>query len=81
MTDANLAKTPFERFAEGADRIQKSCACIRWSARECYEARHYRLTDDLGEGRPWFDDSECECCCHDEIGDLEVDIWGERDDD
>ena len=72
--------TQFEQYANGAQEIQKSCACIRWDARECYEARHYpRCGDDLDDGRPDWDDDECCCRCHDELGDLEEDVYGPSD--
>lgn len=62
-----------EEFAPRADRIQSTCACVRWGARECYEARHYLRVDDLDEGRPDWDDAECECRCHGEIDALTED--------
>ena len=74
-----LAQTDFERYTNGAEEIQKSCACIRWGARECYTARHYRPSDDLDEPT-WEDDDDCECSCHDELRQLEEDIYGPSDD-
>jgi hypothetical protein len=69
--------TDFERFSKGADEIQAKCACRRWDPRECWAARYPRSTpDDLD----WAGDDECECHCHDELRQLEEDIWG-RDDD
>jgi hypothetical protein len=73
-------QTDFERYAKGAEEIQKSCACIRWDARECYEARNYPQRDDLDDGRPDWDDNDCSCSCHDELGQLEEDVYGPRDD-
>jgi hypothetical protein len=74
-------KSEIEQFAEGANAIQKSCACIRWDARECIEARYRRPMDDIERNSGWEDclDEVCECRCHDEIGQLEEDIYGPPD--
>ena len=77
-----VEKSDFHRFADAADEIQARCACIRWDARECIEARYRRPMDDIERHSGWEDclDDACECRCHDEIGELEEDIWGPRDD-
>lgn len=76
-------RTPFQQYADGAGAIQSRCACIRWDPRECIEARYHRPMDDIERHGGWEDclDDTCECRCHDEIRDLETDIWGDRDDD
>ena len=70
--------TDFERYSHGVQEIQKSCACIRIGARDCYTARHYRPSDDLDEPT-WEDDDDCVCSCHDEIRQLEEDMYGPED--
>lgn len=77
MDDPTL--TDFDRYMKGAAEIQKGCACIRWHPRECYIARHYRPSDDLDE-TTWEDDDDCYCSCHDELRQLEEDVYGPSDD-
>lgn len=71
-------KSVVEQLAEGANKIQKRCACIRWDARECIEARYRRPMDDTERHSGWEDclDDVCECRCHDEIAELEEDLYG-----
>jgi hypothetical protein len=69
--------TDFERYAKGADAIQKGCACRAWNPRECMKARHpqpYGFGDESED-----DDDDCSCRCHDELRQLEEDIWGPAD--
>jgi hypothetical protein len=72
----------FQRYAKGAEEIQKRCACIRWGARDCIEARYRRPMDDIERNSGWEDclDEECECRCHDELRQLEEDVYGPDDD-
>jgi hypothetical protein len=64
----------YTEYANGAQKIQQRCACIRWSASECFEVRNRPQAADF-EG-DWADDDDCECSCHDAIRRLEEDIWG-----
>jgi hypothetical protein len=74
------ALTDFEQYMKGADEIQRRCACIRWDPRECIEARYPAPMDDTARAG-WFDDvnEQCECGCHDELRQLEEDIYGPPD--
>ena len=83
MSDPRTDKptqTDSDRFWQGAADIQKRCACIRWEARDCIRARYPRSSDHLG-GDWWEEvlDERCECRCHDEIAQLEEDIYGPDD--
>jgi hypothetical protein len=71
----------FQTYAERAEKIQATCACIRWDARDCYQARHHpRVNDDFDEDRRWDDDQDCCCRCHDELDLMEEDVYGPRED-
>lgn len=64
----------FQRYAEGAAQIQRGCICRSWNPRECYRLRHHRWDDgDFDE------DDDCSCRCHDELRELEHDIWGDSE--
>lgn len=63
----------FTEYANGVEKIQQRCSCVRWNAGDCYEVRH---RPSMAFDDDWDDDSECECSCHDAIRRLEEDIWG-----
>lgn len=73
---SRLEKSPIERFAEEANKIQKRCACIVWDADECGKGR--APCGDF-ERSVWFEEyhEPCECSCHEDIGELELEIFGE----
>lgn len=70
------------RFEAAAQTIRGRCACIRDDARDCIEARYRPRMDDVERHSGWEDclDEVCECRCHDELRELELDLYGPDDD-
>lgn len=61
-------------FRRRCAEIQKACACHSINEKDCIRSRY---SSDFVNGEEVEDDERCECVCHQEIAELEMELWPE----
>lgn len=74
LSNATNTSDTFSYFSRRCAEIQKSCACHSINERDCIRSRYPR---NFGPEEEVEDDERCECVCHQEIGELEMELWPE----
>jgi hypothetical protein len=75
----NTKSDTFSYFSQRCAEIQKACCCHRINEKECFRARHPAPMSDGFDDDSFVDEYEnCECSCHMEIGELELELWPEE---
>ena len=65
------------QYDEAAAAIRSKCACVDDDALDCFARRNRpQRGEDVADFASWDIPEECQCSCHEQLRDLEEDVYG-----